>query len=110
MGYSKEKWNSIVNKTPLLPESNRMIGGDAPSKYSEKIMQKAEINQNEYRQRVESHLIDYDAFIKNDFDSYFISRAKAIMKAIEEAMGKTIADKGSEQVIKLFGASLESNG
>ena len=31
MGYKKEKWNSIVNKTPLLPESNRQIGGEAPS-------------------------------------------------------------------------------
>ena len=26
MGYKKDKWNSILNKTPLLPESNRQIG------------------------------------------------------------------------------------
>ena len=34
MGLDKNKWNSIVNKTPLLPASNRQIGGDAPSVYS----------------------------------------------------------------------------
>ena len=36
-GYPKEKWNSIINKTPLLPESNRQIGGEAPSRYSKKL-------------------------------------------------------------------------
>jgi hypothetical protein len=29
------------------------------------------------------------------------------MKTIETAMGKTIADKGSEQTINLYGVSLE---
>jgi hypothetical protein len=107
MGYKKEKWNSIVNKTPLLPESNRQIGGDAPSAYSKRVMRKAEIDESEFRSRVESHLVDYESFIVDDFDSYFIARAKAIMKTIETAMGKTIADKGSEQTINLYGVSLE---
>lgn len=40
MGLDKTKWNSIVNKTPLLPASNRQIGGDAPSVYSGNIMKK----------------------------------------------------------------------
>lgn len=107
MGYKKERWNSIINKTPLLPESNRQIGGEAPSAYSKKVMRKAEINEAEYRFRVESHLIDYDCFIADDFNDYFIARAKAIMKAIETAMCKTIADKGSEQTINVYGESLE---
>lgn len=107
MGYKREKWNSIVNKTPLLPESNRQIGGEAPSIYSKRVMRKAAIDESEYRARVESHLVDYDSFIADNFDSYFISRAKAIMKAIEEAMGKTIADKGSEQTINIYGVTLE---
>jgi hypothetical protein len=51
--------------------------------------------------------VDYESFIVDDFDSYFIARAKAIMKAIETAMGKTIADKGSEQTVTLYGVSLE---
>ncbi|MBQ8798395.1 MAG: DUF262 domain-containing protein, partial [Lachnospiraceae bacterium] len=36
-GYSKIKWNSIVNKTPITYSTNREIGGVAPSKYLAKI-------------------------------------------------------------------------
>ncbi len=106
-GYPKEKWNSIVNKTPLLPESNRQIGGEAPSKYSKKILKKSDIDEAQYRIRVESHLVNYEAFIHDDFDTYFVDRAKAIMKVIENAMGKMIADKGSEQTVRLYGISLD---
>lgn len=109
MGLDKTKWNSIVNKTPLLPASNRQIGGDAPSVYSGNIMKKAEIDEAELRFRIESHLVNYDYLIADDFDHYFIARTKAILKVIEAAMGKTIADKGSEQTIKEYGCSLEDN-
>lgn len=109
MGLDKSKWNSIVNKTPLLPASNRQIGGDASSVYSGNIMKKAEIDEVELRFRIESHLVNYDYLIADDFDHYFIARAKAILKVIEAAMGKTIADKGSEQTIKEYGCSLEDN-
>lgn len=106
-GYPREKWNSIVNKTPLLPESNRQIGGEAPCKYCKKIMKSAQIDEAQLRMRVESHLVNYDAFIQDDFDTYFIDRAKAIMHVIEGAMEKRISDKGSEQTIKNYGVSLE---
>lgn len=107
MNYKKEKWNSIINKTPLLPASNRSIGGYAPSVYCKNIMKTAEIDADTLKMRVESHLVDYNALVSDDFDSYFIARAKCIMKVIEKAMGKTIADKGSEQTVHLFGCSLE---
>ena len=106
-GYRKEKWNSIVNKTPLLPESNRSIGGDAPSIYSAKIIKKANIDEAQLRMRVESHLVDYDAFIADDFDAYFIARAKRLLAVIESAMGKSVADKGAEHTVHQFGCSLE---
>lgn len=106
-GYKKEKWNSIVNKTPLLPESNRQIGGEAPSKYSKKIIKKAQIDETKFRERVETHFVNYDAFINDDFDTYFVDRAKALLKAIENAMGKKVSDKGSEQTINIYGVSLE---
>ncbi len=102
----REKWNSIVNKTPLLPASNRQIGGNAPSVYSKTILQKADICESQLRQRIESHLIDYDAFIRDDFDAYFIDRAKKLLSVIETAMGKTVADKASEQTIEAFGSAL----
>ncbi len=105
--YRREKWNSIINKTPLLSVSNRSIGGSAPSVYSKKIMREANIDEATLRERVESHLIDYPLFIADDFDRYFISRAKKLLAVIETATGKAIADKGSEQTIDAFGESLE---
>lgn len=106
-GYKRELWNSIVNKTPLLPESNRSIGGYAPSVYSKNVLKTAAIDEQTYRMRVESHFINYDYFINDDFSSYFVDRAKSLLTIIENAMGKTIADKSSEQTIQLFGHALE---
>ena len=106
MGLNKNKWNSIVNKTPLLPASNRQIGVEAPSAYSKKIIEMAEIDEEQLKSRVESHLINYNYFIVDDFYNYFIERAKAILKVIEVSMGKTISDKDSEQTIEEFGCSL----
>lgn len=106
-GYKREQWNSIINKTPLLPESNRSIGGSAPSVYSKNVLKTAEIDEQTYKERVESHLIKYDYFIKDDFEAYFVDRAKALLTVIENAMKKTIADKSSEQTVQLYGQSLE---
>lgn len=104
----RTKWNSIVNKTPLLPESNRAISGDAPSIYLPRILSKdAQLTEAELRSRVESHFIDYDALKADDFDKYFIDRAKKLLSLIEDAMGKPVSDRGSENTINAFGASLE---
>lgn len=97
----------LIVKRSVKVVFNRQIGGEAPSKYSRKIIKAAEIDEEQLRLRVESHLVNYDAFIQDDFDAYFIDRAKAIMKVIESAMGKTISDKGSEQTINLYSVSLE---
>lgn len=105
-GYPKEKWNSIINKTPLLPESNRAIGGEAPSVYKDKILNRAQISMAQLQERLESHWVDVDAFLQDDFERYFIARAKKMLLVIEEAMGKSVADKASEQTIKQFAQSL----
>lgn len=58
------------------------------------------------QERLESHWVDVDAFLQDDFERYFIERAKKMLLVIEEAMGKSIADRSSEQTIKQFGQSL----
>ena len=105
--YKREKWNSIVNKTPILAASNRSIGGNAPSVYLQKIMSEANIGEDELRKRIESHLINYGALAADDFDTYFIDRAKKLLTIIEKVMGKKVADRGSQQTIDAFGQSLE---
>ena len=61
------------------------------------------------RARIESHLIDYDALAADDFDAYFIDRAKKLLDAIERAMGKAVPDRDSEETIKRFGETLAND-
>lgn len=104
----KLKWNSIINKTPLLPESNRAIGGNAPSSYIPSILTKVRgLTEEELRERIESHFINYEYLKSDDFDDYFIDRAKKLLNLIENAMGKKVADRGAELTIRQFGSSLE---
>ena len=108
MHIKRQKYNSIVNKTPILAETNRAIGGDAPSVYTQRILKKvAGLTEEELQARIESHLIDYQLLIADDFDNYFIHRAKKLLDLIEKAMGKKVSDRNSEITIEQFGASLE---
>lgn len=108
-GYEKKKWNSVVNKTPLLSSTNRAIGGKAPSEYFRRIQRECsdKVSEQELRGRISSHLVDIDCFLRDDFDGYFIARAKSILDLIERAMGKPVSDRGSAEVVAQFGASLE---
>ena len=58
MEYPREKWNSIVNKTPITYRTNREIGGVAPSVYLNKIEQKGQITQKELNVNISTHMID----------------------------------------------------
>ena len=104
----RKKWNSIVNKTPILLQTNRSIGGNAPSIYTAGILKKVDgLTEESLRERIESHLINYDALVSDDFDTYFIDRAKALLNLIEKAMEKPVSDRGAENTIEQFGVSLE---
>jgi hypothetical protein len=49
---------SIVNKTPLSAETNRAIGGVAPSAYLPKIENKAGVSPTQLNALVDTHLAD----------------------------------------------------
>ena len=107
MGIKQQRYNSIVNKTPILPATNRSIGGNAPSEYIKIILKKVNnLTEEELKARIESHCINYDALVSDDFDTYFIDRAKKLLNLIESAMGKPVADRSAEITIEQFGASL----
>lgn len=107
-GIKRQKYNSVVNKTPILPATNRAIGGNAPSLYTKNILKKVdELDEDELKARIESHKVNYDALISDDFDTYFVDRAKELLNLIEAAMGKKVADRGAENTVDEFGASLE---
>lgn len=105
-GYPKERWNSVVNKTPLTYTTNRKIGGAAPSIYLAKIEKQDMVYSNVLDGYLETHLINSYYCRNDDFDNYFIKRAIAILNLIEKATGKIIDGRDSDSVTHDFGGKL----
>lgn len=103
----KQKWNSIINKTPVSYGTNRTIGGSAPSKYLAKIEKNGQVDRATLDQYLESHWIDPLCCRGDDFDLFLVNRAKKLLDAIEAVTGRTITGRDSEEVIASFGASLK---
>lgn len=105
-GYSKTKWNSIVNKTPITYSTNREIGGVAPSKYLAKIETKGQVASSVLDGYLESHFLDVSCCRSDDFERFIICRAKKLLDIIESATGKAVSGRDSEEVIEAFGDKL----
>ncbi len=99
------KWNSVINKTPIYASSNRSIGGHAPSIYIGTMANKG-LDQVKIVEAIESHKVNYNHLASDDFDAYFIDRAKQLLDRIEKAMGKSVSGRDSEETIREFGIAL----
>ena len=107
MKYDKTLWNSIVNKTPISYDTNRKIGGTAPSKYiKNKIEKDNKVAPEQLDEYLKSHMLSPELMRSDDFAGHIVFRAKSLLDSIEKAMGKPISGRDSEDVIKAFGASL----
>ena len=108
-GLKRERWNSIVNKTPLSGKSNRIIQGHAPSQYLKRLVSSSDkhVEVAELESFVETHRIDVSELRADDFSAFFISRAKALIDLIGDAMGKQISNLNTQEVIDGFGGVLE---
>jgi hypothetical protein len=104
-GHDSGKWNSIVNKTPLRSRTNRVIGGDAPSKYLKSIEEK--VSASALDAYIETHHIDVTSLRNDDFDAFLALRAKTLLDLIGKAMGKHIGNRDSTDVVEAFGKSLD---
>ena len=104
--YPREKWNSVVNKTPISYSTNREIGGVAPGKYLDKITQKGQVAVPVLDSYLESHWLNVTACRTDNFDMHIIERAKKLLDAIESAMGKAISGRDSQDVVDKFGNKL----
>lgn len=88
---------SIVNKTALAATTNRTIGAAAPSKYLRVIEDRSKLNESELDALLRTHLVDPDALRGDDFDAHFAHRKEAVIRLIENAMGKTVQREASVQ-------------
>ena len=102
----KKIWNSVVNKTPISYDTNRRIGGEAPSKYLAKIEKDGSVNSDTLNSYIASHFIDVSALRRDDFSGHIIARAKNLLDVIEKSMGKSISGRDSQEVVEAFGKGL----
>ncbi|WP_207706915.1 GmrSD restriction endonuclease domain-containing protein [Alkalibaculum sporogenes] len=100
------KWNSIINKTPLFARTNRILGGNAPSSYINYIKKNGHVTSVQLDKHIASHLIDVASIRSDNFNQFIICRAKALLDLIGSAMGKTITNRDSDEVIAAFGQKL----
>lgn len=81
-------YNSIVNKTPLAAETNRSIGGVAPSEYLLRVEAKSKLSEADIDSIISTHGIDPRALREDNFTAHFEWRKHFLLRIIEEAMGK----------------------
>jgi hypothetical protein len=89
-GIDDERRESIVNKTAIAFDTNRSIGGAAPSKYLATIEKKAQISAASLDGLLEGHLVPAEHLRGDDFDNFFVERRERVCALVEDAMGKPV--------------------
>ena len=103
-GLSEEKWDSVINKTPISYITNREIGGAAPSEYLKHIA--AKVDRSSLTAYLSSHWISMEDCETDDFDAFMRHRATALLDAVSAAMGKRIVGRDSEEIVQKFGVPI----
>lgn len=98
----RDNFDCIINKTPLSGRTNRIVSGDAPSKYLERIQKHAGVPDEEFKTILQSHVVNPHLMYSDNFYGFFSDRKERILQKIEIAMGKTIARDQQNQEEGLF--------
>lgn len=98
MGIPKQRYDTIVNKTPISYKANRMIGKMAPSKYLQKLQDHTQVKIDDIQMNriLESHCIPSEELRADDFERFYRQRKKSLLNLISAVMGKKIAGNGTE--------------
>lgn len=89
-GYPNRVANCIVNKTAIDASTNRKIGGRAPSTYLERLESEGHIEHDQLDAVLRSHDIEPALLRTDDFERFFNVRFEALVRQVEEAMGKPV--------------------
>ncbi len=106
----RNDFDCIINKTPLSGRTNRIVSGDAPSKYLERLKKYAGVSDSEFNDILRSHVVSPDYMYKDDFYGFFNNRKEQILQKIEKAIGKQIPrDQLIEEEGKFVDNSIEDD-
>ncbi len=103
---SRNDFDCIINKTPLSGRTNRIVSGDAPSKYLERLKKYAGVNDSDFNNILLSHVVSPDYMYKDDFYGFFNNRKEQILQRIEKVIGKQIP---REQLIEEEGEFVDNS-
>ncbi|RPF20986.1 DUF262 domain-containing protein [Myceligenerans xiligouense] len=86
----RERWNSVVNKTPLAKKTNIWLGGRSPEIYTARLERDQKFAPGQLDDLFRTHLVDPVALRAADFDAFFTARQEALVAIVEKAMGKPV--------------------
>ena len=91
-GIGKDRYDSILNKTPISYKANRKVGGEAPSRYLPRIQREKQValNDTEMDGLLASHAIAPDLLRKDAFDDFVEDRRRRLSGLVEVAIGKPV--------------------
>jgi len=98
-GIPRERYDSILNKTPISYKANRKIGGDPPSKYLQKIQTESQVGLSDVQmdELLASHALAPDLLRENTFDAFIEDRRKRLSRLIEKAMKKSVVNVAADE-------------
>jgi hypothetical protein len=89
-GIARERYDTIISKTPLSSKTNRIVRGDAPSIFLARLSKQGTASDTAIDTHIESHLIDPLLLQFDDFDGFIAGRQEALPGLIEAATGNAI--------------------
>jgi len=95
-GVDRDRYDSIVNKTPLSADTNRSIGGRAPSEYLEIVKRKGGADDERIDEILRTHVIEPALLRSADFEGFFERRRRDLLGRIADSMGKKLVEEEQE--------------
>ena len=89
-------YNSIINKTPIDANTNKIIGGVAPSRYLTRLP--SDMGDKSLTEVLTTHWVDVCHLEQDDFAKSFVARGEAMLKLIGQEMGRDL-DNGRDALI-----------
>lgn len=91
-GIGKDRYDSILNKTPISYKANRKIGGSAPSEYLPRIQKEKQVGLSDVAmdELLASHALAPDLLRKDGFADFVEDRRLRLSRLVEKAMGKSV--------------------
>ena len=87
-GVPARLYNSVINKTPIDAKTNKIIGGQAPSRYLNRL--RNAMSPQTLDRVLTAHWLNISHFEQDDFAEAFVTRGESMLKLIGKAMGRDL--------------------